>query len=308
MANPQAEAYSVLAKHGIKLDDINTTADLAAVVRKLEPEDAASVINAFKFLRGKEVWKTDSVDGTIKSEDYTDKNYFKKNIWKASGHDNYPMTVWIYGMGKLVSIKVLGNLSAIGEIIKGSQIYYPQTEAILVSTKTKIPFLIYLSGASLKKPLRFQQEPFQTSLDEDPNFMTKIRVAIKKFAKPEQKQKIGFKAWYNTKTDEVMEVDNFSKSMNADPMRFGLASVGSSFLNMRIAAERNGWIAMGVEETGDGVCGFVQAMSNEQMIKGVQKLYSLRYEIKPWDALKISTNHLTKTIKKDEITSFLKSK
>jgi hypothetical protein len=302
--DPQAEAYEVLSKHGIDPEQVETNKELANIIRNLPKEDALEVVNAFKFLRGREVWKTDSKNSAILKNNYTDINFFKKRIWELSGHDNHELTIWIYGKGVIKKIVVMTNFKMLPEIIKAAKIYYPPVEAVIFSGKAKIMFLAYANGHTLSKPIRMNDTPFVN--DPGQHFISQLQNILHQLVKKEKP--VAFKAWFNTKSGETKQVKQFAASLKDNPEAFGIQpSSDMTLVNMRVKAENNGWVAIGVgkDDKGNNMA-FVQSMNNDQLKASVEKLYDLTYHIQSWDYLQLKSNFMDKTLDRNEITEFFK--
>jgi hypothetical protein len=121
-------------------------------------------------------------NGSIRRQNYTDMNFFKKRMWELSDHSNTEWTIWQFdGHFFRNTITVFGSEDIFHEmaeamLIWGSSGNPYNTRAIFVSRKNDdILYCIYADGKFYNRhPIPFEHESFNSNPANDQHFVRSL--------------------------------------------------------------------------------------------------------------------------------------
>lgn len=128
----------------------------------------------------------------IRANDYTDVNYFKKQMWELSGESNHPYTIWAFDGNYFRGvITVFGSPDLFATMARAMYKYNSQgfnryaTQAIFVDDDadrdSRVILLIWSDGVSYAdNPIEFTYEAFNRNPGNDPSFMRRLPTMLAK--------------------------------------------------------------------------------------------------------------------------------
>jgi hypothetical protein len=246
------------------------------------------------------VWAVGNGDWRINREDFTDPNFVRMKLWELSGKPNgNPITIWSFNDDSFnFHLQVLAKVSVMKEIVKATlALTKDRTKAIFLAGQTNKMLLVFLDGRILHKPIPFSHRSSNSNPANDWGFIGELPRMLAdlnhKFENGTDEQAGDYKAWINVETNKVVpfEADkNYYDMMRSDPKTFGVHGTKSS-IQARIAAERAGWVASGINVGEDGkAVAIVTGMTPEHALKAARILFKTTMKKHVWDSLKVKTN------------------
>jgi hypothetical protein len=335
-AMTMGDAGNILRKVGI--DTRNPDDSLVQKAMKANPKVAAVIAAAYKLFRSPQdphspavtapaqaprenepmIWARGLADPTIRTEDFSDSNFVRKYIWEISGKPkSSPLTLWAFDGHKFTnSLVVYGLPKFHKEMAKAMLKLYGARNptAILLSAKgsNKVG-VICLDGRIFNQPIILTHQTDNPATDwafigELPRILSGI---TRKFEDQTDEKAEDYKAWINVEDNRVIAFDagkSYYDAIRDDPSTFH-AQGAASVLHARIAAERAGWCAVGINTGEDGKVGaIVTAMTPKQALKAARLLFHNRWAEGDWNLMKIKTNDESITLNsRVEMKEYLKS-
>jgi len=312
------QARDFLKQNGVsKMTDIG----LKAALQGKDDDLSQKMVAVYRFLRANEPeqtnnhqlwkpekkidrtgappWAKDVNDWTIKKNDYTDANYLRKHIWELSGEPKGPaVSLWIWDGTKFTThIVVIAKTSLFMEMAKAMVIFSAKkARAIFMNGESDKMILLYVDGRYLHHPIALTMRSENRNPNNDWNFVSrlprKLADITREFEEHADQKAEDFKAWINVETEHVEQVAadrSYFDAIRERPKLFGILN-NKTMLHARIAVERAGWVATGVNVSDEGVGAVVTAMTPEQAIKAARLLFKDRYGKGDWDTLRVKTN------------------
>lgn len=258
-------------------------------------------------------WAT-SGDYAIHREDYTDKNYVRKAVYDASQGPKRRLNVWGWD-DRSKSFKnpftVVANENGLGELARAMEKLMPNFAAHFYGGPGSLT-LFMLDGHKLPKPVPFKNVSFNEHPANDWQLVRDMPEKLdiirdKRLGYPQSVQSL--KAWINVEKGSVIKfpaAQKFDKIISDAPEKFNIPH-GVTLLQARIAAEREGWVAFGINaEDNDNVIAVVQAMNERQARRAVMAMWKVKKV--EWAILKIVTNDGSKSLKGEEIARYVGGK
>lgn len=258
-------------------------------------------------------WAVHSGDATIKREDYTDANYVRKAVYDASTGPKKRMNVWAWDAPSKSfkgPLAVFANSNGLPEMARAMEKLMPGYAAHFIGAPGKL-VLFMLDGHRLPKPVPFENVSFNEHPANDWQLVREMPerldiVRDKRLGYPQSMQSV--KAWINVENGSVIKFpasQKFDKIISDSPEKFDIP-IGASLLQARIAAERAGWVAFGINaENRKNIVAVCQAMSERQALRAVKAMWKIKKV--EWTVLKIVTNDGSKTFNGDEIARYAAS-
>jgi hypothetical protein len=271
---------------------------------------------------GRPAWAQGLYDYRIKKQDLTDPNFARQVIWKSSGEPSTnPVTLWSFDGQKFTKHLVVFGRSETHKLMAKAMVALAgatKTDAVFMSGRNGKMVLIYLKGRILDQPILLKHVVSGGNPANDWEFVNQLpRLLIslnKKFEKDADPVSGAYKAWINVDKDfkgtKVVDFDTsktFYDIISERPDLFKVG-VGQNMLKVRIAAERKGWCAVGVNVANDQVGAMVNAMNTDMAYRAALILFRLRWKDAEWTSLTIKTNDkTTKFDGRQEIGAYLKA-
>jgi hypothetical protein len=114
--------------------------------------------------------------GTIRREDYTDLNYFKRQMWLLSGKSRQVWTIWTFdGTFFRSCVSVYGSPEIFPEMAKAvlrwEDPFYSKKAVFVQKGQEKDIQLIWLDGENISPPIRFEHDSFNRNPGNDKSFL-----------------------------------------------------------------------------------------------------------------------------------------
>lgn len=259
-------------------------------------------------------WAVHQGSAEIARENYTDKNFVRKAVYDASPGQKKRMIVWVWD-AEAKQLKnpmmIFANEKGIPELARAMEKLMPDYPAHFIGSSGRLD-LFMLDGHRLAKTIPFTHNSFNQHPANDwrlirdmPDRLDQIR--NRRMGYPQSMQSL--KAWINVETGSVIKfpaAQKFDKIIMDSPEKFEIPD-GISLLQARIAAERKGWVAFGINaENRKNIIAVVQAMSEQQALRAAKAMWRIKKV--DWDVLKVVTNDANKTFEGDQIEQYVSSK
>lgn len=255
-------------------------------------------------------WAVHAGDATIKREDYTDQNFVRKAVYDASPGPKKRMNVWAWDESSKSfkgPLAVFANSKGLPELSRAMEKLMPNYAAHFIGAPGKL-VLFMLDGHRLPKPVPFENVSFNEHPANDWQLVREMPerldiVRDKRLGYPQSMQSV--KAWINVENGSVVKFPashKFDKVIADSPEKFDIP-IGASLLQARIAAERSGWVAFGINaENRKNIVAVCQAMSERQALRAVKAMWKVKKV--EWNVLKVVTNDGSKTYTAEEIARY----
>ncbi len=117
--------------------------------------------------------------GTIRREDYTDLNYFKRQMWELSGHSKQRWTIWTFdGSYFRACVSVFGSPAIFPEMAKAvlqwEDKFYRKNAVFVSKDGMKELLLIWLDGENISPPEVFRHDSFNANPGNDQSFVRSL--------------------------------------------------------------------------------------------------------------------------------------
>lgn len=241
---------------------------------------------------------------------YENNDEFRLKLQTVSTGDKVRLNAWGYD-GKTLRgpFSFVGNLKSIDELSSGIGNVIPNCDAYFLGSKGKM-VLFMLDGNKLSKPIPFGNVSFNEHPANDWSFMRDLPDKIdalrdKKMGYSRSVQSI--KVWINVENGSVIKFPttySFDKAIHNQPEKFNIPD-GSTLLQARLAAEKAGWVAFGINaENKNNVVAVTQAMTVQQARKATKAMWDVKKG--PWNKLMVVTNNGKETFDgEDAIKAFI---
>lgn len=219
---------------------------------------------------------------------------FRNKLQTASNGDKVRLNAWGYD-GKTLRgpFSFVGNLNSLDELSAGIGNIITGCDAYFLGSRGKM-ILFMLDGKKLPKPVPFGNVSFNEHPANDWGFMRDLSDKLdtmrnKKMGYVQSNQSI--KVWINVENGTVFKfptTHSFDKAIQDRPEKFNIPA-GVTLLKARLALEKAGWVAFGVnaESKGNSVA-VTQAMTIHQARKAAKAMW--RVKKAPWTKLIVVTN------------------
>lgn len=255
-------------------------------------------------------WAVHAGDATIKRQDYTDQNFVRKAVYDASPGPKKRLNVWAWDETTKAfkgPLAVFANSKGLPELSRAVEKLMPGYAAHFIGAPGKL-VLFMLDGHRLPKPVPFENVSFNEHPANDWQLVREMPerldiVRDKRLGYPQSMQSV--KAWINVENGSVIKFpasQKFDKIIGDSPEKFNIP-IGASLLQARIAAERAGWVAFGINaENRKNIVAVCQAMSERQAVRAVKAMWKIKKV--EWNVLKVVTNDGSKTYNDAEIAAY----
>lgn len=255
-------------------------------------------------------WAVHAGDATIKRQDYTDQNFVRKAVYDASPGPKKRLNVWAWDESTKSfkgPLAILANSKGLPELSRAMEKLMPGYAAHFIGAPGKL-VLFMLDGHRLPKPVPFENVSFNEHPANDWQLVREMPerldiVRDKRLGYPQSMQSV--KAWINVENGSVIKFpasQKFDKIIGDSPEKFDIP-IGASLLQARIAAERAGWVAFGINaENRKNIVAVCQAMSERQALRAVKAMWKVKKV--EWNVLKVVTNDGSKTYNDAEIAAY----
>ncbi len=255
-------------------------------------------------------WAVNAKDTAIKREDYTDKNFVRKSVYDASPGPKKRLNVWAWDEATKAfkgPLAIFANSKGLPELSRAVEKLMPGYAAHFVGAPGKL-VLFMLDGHRLPQPVPFENVSFNEHPANDWQLVRDMpeRLDIirnKRLGYPQSMQSV--KAWINVENGAVVKFpasQKFDKIISDSPEKFSIPN-GVSLLQARIAAERAGWVAFGINaENRKNIVVVCQAMTERQALRAVRAMWKVKKV--EWNVLKVVTNDGSMTYKDGEIAVY----
>lgn len=319
-----SQAYGVLRAGGVNTVQLDDEAMRRGLRGKSE-EDAKTLVHAYDFIktnapeepkRGHEpmkwtpvsrnngsgeapVWAQGLTDWSIRKEDLTDANFVRKMIWEISGKPTKnPISLWVWDGERFGQhLVVFGKAAKFKEMAKAMvALSKNNAKAVFMNGNSNKMFLLYVDGRYLDKPKMFEKKSTGRNPNNDWDFVAKLPRLLadmtRKFETDADDVAGDYKAWINIESNKVYSFNvekNYYEAIRTNPKLFGTYADRTT-LKARIAIERAGWVAVGVNGDENGAGAIVTALTAQHALKAARMLFRLRYQKGDWTSLKVKTN------------------
>ncbi len=244
-------------------------------------------------------WAEGLSDWTIRKEDLTDANFVRKMIWEISGRPTKnPVSLWVWDGERFGQhLVVLGKASKFKEMAKAMvALSRNNAKAVFMNGNSNKMFLLYLDGRYLDQPKVFEKKSTGRNPNNDWDFVARLPRELaqitSKFETEADHVAGDYKAWVNIESNKVYSFSvekNYYDAIRTNPKLFGTFADRTT-LKARIAIERAGWVAVGVNSSEEGAAAIVTALTAQHALKASRMLFRLRYQKGDWNSLKVKTN------------------
>lgn len=255
-------------------------------------------------------WAVHNGSADIQRQDYTDQNFVRKAVYDASPGEKKRLNVWGWDADTKSfkgPLAIFANEKGIPELSRAMEKLMPDMAAHFIGMPGKL-LMFMMDGHRLPQAIPFKHSSFNEHPANDwqlirdmPDNLDKIR--NKRMGYPQSIQSL--KAWINVESGSVIKfpaAQKFDKIITDSPEKFKIPT-GVSLLQARIAAERNGWVAFGINaENRKSIVAVVQAMSEKQALRAVRAMW--RVKKVEWNILKVVTNDGSKTYEGEAIRKY----
>lgn len=260
-------------------------------------------------------WAEGLRDWAIRKQDYTDANFIRQKMWELSGKPTKnPLSLWTWDGERFSNHIVLLARTGLHKEFARAMAKYTrgQAKAVFMKGQTNNILLIYLDGRILNSPVQFECR--SSNPNNDWKFIGELPRALnditRKFEGSEFAEAKDYKAWVNVETNKIKAFDpsrSYYDGIRENPEM--MSYNGKNLLHVRIAAERDGWVAVGVNSSDNGVGAVVTALNAQQALKAARMLFKARYKHGDWTSLRVKTNDTVRTFTgRREIRDYLLSK
>jgi len=264
---------------------------------------------------GRPAWALPGTDYTIQRQDISDSNFIRKRLWELSGDKpKSEITMWAFDGRNLKSLTLLASTAIIRQLATAIYMHFGKPTAVFMSGPARKMLLLSHEGQLLTKPEPLSHQSFNGNPANDWDFIAALPRKIAEIVNQDKKQAArkptnNWKAWVNVDTKDIRPFpfkETFFVPLAAEPSVFGVTGKPSK-LEARIMAERNGWCAVGLNDTPDhGLNAIVQSMNAEHAWKATKILFNARYRAAPWATLVVNTNDQLITFRgRDEIIRYV---
>lgn len=333
------DASAILMKNGVDTRHLDDNAVRAALAGKT-PVQAKEIIDAYHYVRSPQDWHKQNSskpasseniapvwalgkNPTIRKNDLTDLNYIRKTLWELSGKpEKGVITAWSFDGKDLNQHFLLLAKPKIWKEIAKATVGYTRgkSKAVFISGPNSDKFvLLYLDGRVLDEPVVLNHKSFNKNPENDWQFIGELPRKLAEIKsdldKGSEFQVSDFKAWINVQTDQVVSFpasETFFDAMKNNAETLGIRGLTTkTYLQARVAAERKGWVAAGINVASEDTVGaMVIAMTPEQAHAGAKLLYKNQRggSVVGWTTLTIKSNDDSiKLVGRQEIIHYLKT-
>lgn len=219
---------------------------------------------------------------------------FRNKLQSASTGDKVRLNAWGYD-GKTLRgpFSFIGNLNSLDELATGIGNVIPNCSAYFLGSRGKM-ILFMIDGNKLPKPVPFGNVSFNEHPANDWSFMRDLSDKVDSF----RSKRMGYsqsnqsiKVWINVENGNVFKfptTHSFDKAIQDNLEKFNIPA-GVTLLKARLALEKQGWVAFGVNaENKNSSVAVTQAMTINQARKAAKAMWHVKKS--PWNKLIVVTN------------------